>query len=68
MHVLCDLVTEFVDVDTENRAAERPHGESAALGVEVDFTYLAPVIGERLRRLRHVSAKAVDVLFGEHRL
>jgi hypothetical protein len=68
VHVLCDLVTEFVDVDTENRAAERPHGESAAPSVEVDVTYLAPVIGGCLRRLRHVSAEAVDILFGEHRL
>jgi hypothetical protein len=68
VHVLRDLVAEFVDVDTDNRQAERPHGESAALRVEVDFTYLAPVVGERLRRLRHVPAKAPDVVFGEHRL
>ena len=44
MHVIGDHVCAFVQVDAQNRAAQRPHGRPVAFHVEVDFTTLRPAV------------------------
>ena len=68
MHVVCDDICAFVEVDTQNRAAERPHGQPAAFDVEVDGTAVTPMSDESLRGPRHLAAEISDVVFGEDRL
>ena len=68
MHVFCDHVRAFVQIDTQNGAAQRLHGQPAALHVEVNVTAIAPAVDEHLRRPGHLATETADVLFGEHRL
>jgi hypothetical protein len=50
MHVFGNRIRAFVQVEAKNRAAQRPHGQLAAVVVEVDFTTPGPAFAERLRR------------------
>ena len=68
MHVFGDQLTALVQIDAKHRAAQRLHGDPAALHVEVDFTSVTPAVDECLCRPGHVAAEIPHVLFGEHRL
>ena len=68
VHVFGDHVFAIVQVEAENRAAQRPHGHPAAVDVEVDFATVRPAFAQRLRRVRHVAAEVADVRLGEDRL
>ena len=68
MHAVGDRVGTFVEVDTQYRAAQRLHGDSAALHVEIDIAAGRPTVDEMLCRPRHVPAEVADVVLREHRL
>ena len=55
---LGDRVGALVEVQPEHRAAQRPQGQSAAFGVEVDFRSVEPTVGDRLCGLGHVAAES----------
>ena len=57
MHVVCDDICAFVEVDTQNRAAERPHRQPAAFDVEVDVAAVTPSVDESLRGPGHIAAE-----------
>ena len=63
MHVFCDDVCAFVEIDAENRAAERLHGQPAAFDVEVDGAAVAPTNDERFRGTRHLAAEIRTLCF-----
>jgi hypothetical protein len=62
---LGDRLGALFEVQPENRSAQGPHGQSAALGVKVDFGSVGPSVGDHFCGLRHVAAESPDVLFGE---
>ena len=65
---LGDRVCAFVEIDPQDRASQRLHGDPAALDVEVDFTAVAANGRRTLCGLGHLTAEVSDVVFGEHRL
>ena len=68
MHVVCDEICTFVEINTQNRAAERLHGQPAAFDVEVDIAAVAPAIDECLCGPGYVAAVIADIVFREDRL
>ena len=68
VHAVGDRVRTFVEVDAQNRTAQRLHGDPAALQVEIDITAVRPTINELLCGPRHVAAEVSHVVLGEHGL
>ena len=63
-----DGIGTGVEVHAEHGPAERPQSKSAAFGVQIDWSAVAPAIDHGLRSRGHVPGVAPDPQFGEHRL